>query len=167
MPLYECRCERCDLTFEVLAPLSTRMKARPCPECGRSSRRVISAAILGRGGTSRDGAAESAKLPRDDVTKLTLPPHQRLCWMDDRSASRLAAYRSGRGAEYDDVTAAREELQKKRAEPPAKAGHENHSHSPLADPAVFARRREAAARKVKVAESKQIKPPHSSPTPNS
>jgi hypothetical protein len=27
--------------------------------------------------------------------------------MDDRSASRLAAYRSGRGAEYDDVTAAR------------------------------------------------------------
>ena len=156
MPLYECRCERCDLTFEVLAPLSTRMKARPCPECGRSSRRVISAAILGRGGTSRDGAAESAKLPPDDVTKLTLPPRQRLCWMDDRSASRLAAYRSGRGAEYDDTVAARDELQKKRAEPPAKAGHENHSHSPLADPAVFARRREAAARKVKIAESKQI-----------
>jgi hypothetical protein len=63
------------------------------------------------------------------------------------------------------VTAAREELRKKRAEPPAKAGHESHSHSPLADPAVFARRREAAARKVKIAESKEIKP-HSAPAPN-
>jgi putative FmdB family regulatory protein len=155
MPLYECRCERCDLTFEVLAPLSTRTKARPCPECGRSSRRVISAATLARSGAHR--TAESAALSRDDVTRLTLPPHQRLCWMDDRSASRLAAYRSGRGAEYDDVTAAREELRKKQAEPPAKAGHESHSHSPLADPAVFARRREAAARKVKISESKQIR----------
>jgi hypothetical protein len=81
--------------------------------------------------------------------------------MDDRSASRLAAYRSGRGAEYDDTVAAREELRGKQGESPAKAGHESHSHSPLADPAVFARRHEAAARKVKVAESKQIRPPHS------
>ena len=165
MPLYECRCERCDLTFEVLAPLSTRTKARPCPECGRSSRRVISAAIVGLSGTRWDNAGESARLSQNDVTKLTLPPHERLCWMDDHSASRIAAYRRGRGAEYDDTVAAREELQKKRAEPPARAGHESHSHSPLADPAVFARRREAAARKVKVAESKEIKPPHSSPTP--
>ena len=166
MPLYECRCERCDLTFEVLAPLSTRTKARPCPECGRSSRRVISAAILGLGGTRRDNAGESARLSRNDVTKLTLPPHERLCWMDDHSASRIAAYRRGRGAEYDDTVAAREELRAKRAEPAAKAGHGNHSHSPLADPAVFARRRDAAARKTKIAESKQIKPPQSSPTPN-
>jgi putative FmdB family regulatory protein len=165
MPLYECRCERCDLTFEVLAPLSARTKARPCPECGRSSQRVLSAATLARGGSSRAGA--SGELARhSDVTKLTLPPHERLCWMDDHSASRIAAYRRGRGAEYDDTVAARDELQKKRAEPPAKAGHENHSHSPLADPAVFARRREAAARKVKIAESKQIKPPPSSPTSN-
>src|SRR5690348_11836498 len=160
MPLYECRCERCDLTFEVLAPLSARMKARPCPECGGSSQRVLSAATLARGGSSRSGAPrESAR--RSDVTKLTLPPHERLCWMDDHSASRIAAYRRGRGAEFDDTVAAREELQKKRAEPPAKAGHESHSHSPLADPAVFARRREAAARKVKIAESKEMRPARS------
>ena len=156
MPLYECRCERCDLTFEVLAPLSARTKARRCPECGHSSQRVLSAATLARGGPSRAGApGESAR--RGDVTKLTLPPHERLCWMDDHSASRIAAYRSGRGAEYDDTVAAREELQKKRAEPVAKTGHESHSLSPLADPAVFARRRDAAARKVKIAESKQIR----------
>jgi putative FmdB family regulatory protein len=161
MPLYECRCERCDLTFEVLAPLSTRTMARPCPECGGSSRRVISAAVLGLSRTSRDNAAESARLSRNDVTKLTLPPHERLCWMDDHSASRIAAYRRGRGAEFDDTVAAREELQKKRAEPPAKGGDESHSHSPLADPAVFARRREAAARKVKIAESKEMKPARS------
>lgn len=156
MPLYECHCGRCDLTFEVLAPLSARMSSHRCPECGGSSRRVLSAATLARGGSSRAGApGESGR--RSDVTKLTLPPHERLCWMDDHSASRIAAYRSGRGAEHDDVTAAREELRKKRAEPPAKADHESHSHSPLADPAVFARRREAAARKVKIAESKQIR----------
>lgn len=166
MPLYECRCERCDLTFEVLAPMSTRTKARPCPECGKSSRRVISAASLELRGTRQDSPAESAKLSQNDVTKLTLPPHERLCWMDDHSASRIAAYRRGRGAEFDDTVAAREELQKKRAEPPVKAGHESHSHSPLADPAVFARRREAAARKVKIAESKEIRPARPSATPN-
>jgi hypothetical protein len=77
--------------------------------------------------------------------------------MDDPSASRLAAYRRGRGAEYDDTVASREELQKKQAELPAKVGQERHSHSPLADSAVFARRRDAAARKAKITESKQIK----------
>jgi hypothetical protein len=60
----------------------------------------------------------------------------------------------------------REELEKKRAEPPAKAGHEGHSHSPLADPAVFARRREVAARKIKITESKQIRAACPSPTSN-
>jgi len=167
MPIYECHCERCDLTFEALAPLSTRMKARPCPGCGRSSRRVISAASLTRSAVIRSGASgESADLSRGDVTKLTLPPQARLCWMDDRSASRLAAYQRGRGAEYDDTVASREELRKKQTEPSAKIGHETHLHSPLADPAVFARRRDAAARKAKIAESNQIKQTHSSPKPN-
>jgi hypothetical protein len=65
--------------------------------------------------------------------------------MDDRSASRLAAYKHGRGAEYDDTMAARDEAKKKYGAA-EKQGSHAHGHSPLGDPAVLARRA-AAARK--------------------
>lgn len=97
-----------------------------------------------------------------DVTKLTVPPAARLCWMDDRSAARFAAYKHGRGAEYDDKVSADEELRKKRGTPPENLGSRSHKHSPLADPAVFARRK-AAARKTKAAESKELSGHRSSP----
>jgi putative FmdB family regulatory protein len=143
MPLYECRCERCELTFEVLAPLSSSgLKSRPCPDCGRAARRIISAVSF-----TVEGGARASSTP--DVTQLKVPPPARLCWMDDRSAARYAAYKHGRGAEYDDKNHAREEATKKRAEPtakPAAATHEHaHSHSLL-----------TAARKAKAAEAKQI-----------
>ncbi len=80
-----------------------------------------------------------------DVTELGVPSAARMCWMDDRSASRLAAYKHGRGAEYDDTMAARDEAKKKYGTA-AKPSSHRHGHSPLADPAVFARRA-AAARK--------------------
>jgi hypothetical protein len=77
--------------------------------------------------------------------------------MDDQSASRLAAYKAGRGAEYDDTTAARNEHASQRADgergqpaPPV------HSHSPLSDPVILANRREAA-QKEKVAKSAIIR----------
>ena len=154
MPLYECRCERCELTFEVLAPLSSSgMKSRPCPNCGRAARRIISAVAF-----TVEGGARSNSVP--DVTQLKVPPPARLCWMDDRSAARYAAYKHGRGAEYDDTTHAREEASKKRdlspQEPAAGAHPHAHSHSPLADPMVYAKRRDAAARKVKAADTKEI-----------
>ena len=78
--------------------------------------------------------------------------------MDDQSASRLAAYKLGRGAEYEDTVATRAEKAKERVEASAKPAHQehNHNHSPLSDPIVFKHRREAAARKAKVAESKKI-----------
>jgi hypothetical protein len=82
---------------------------------------------------------------KHDVTQLKVPSFARMCWMDDRSASRLAAYKHGRGAEYDDTMAAREEVKKKYGAA-AKPSAQPHGHSPLADPAVFARRA-AAARK--------------------
>ena len=146
MPLYECRCERCELTFEVLAPLSSSaMKSRPCLNCGRAARRIISAVAF-----TVEGGTRASSTP--DVTQYKVPPPARLCWMDDRSAARYAAYKHGRGAEYDDKTQAREEAKKKRDEPPSKsapaAHHHAHSHSPSAL---------AAARKAKAAESKPLK----------
>ncbi len=103
MPLYECRCERCELTFEVLAPLSSSgLKSRPCPQC---------------------------------VTQLKVPPPARLCWMDDRSAARYAAYKHGRGAEYDDKMHEREERGKKRGDPPAKTAASAHQHGHAHAPA--------------------------------
>ena len=142
MPLYECHCERCELTFEVLAPLSSSgMKSRPCPSCGRSARRVMSAVAF-----TVEGGMRASSVP--DVTQLKVPPPARLCWMDDRSAARYAAYKHGRGAEYDDKTKAREEAQKKRAEPPPKpaaASHPHaHAHSPLEKAVASARKRHAA-----------------------
>ncbi len=65
--------------------------------------------------------------------------------MDDRSASRLAAYKHGRGAEYDDTMAVRDEAKKKYGAG-EKPGSHARGHTPLADPAVLARRA-AAARK--------------------
>jgi putative FmdB family regulatory protein len=165
MPLYECRCEACDLTFEVLAPLSdSGMRSRRCPECGRRSRRVISTVSFA---VSKDGRMprERQDATRSDVTRLSVPLAARPCWMDDRSAARFAAYKHGRGAEYDDTVSAREELRKQRGLPPDNSpSHSHHSHqpSPLADPTVLAHRKEAA-RKTKIAASKEITGHRNSP----
>ncbi len=129
MPLYECRCERCELTFEVLAPLSSSgLKSRPCPQCGRAARRIISAVAFTVEGGTRAGAVP-------DVTQLKVPPPARLCWMDDRSAARYAAYKHGRGAEYDDKMHEREERGKKRGDPPAKTAASAHQHGHAHAPA--------------------------------
>ncbi len=144
MPLYEWRCGVCDLTFEALVVASTSKRSRPCPLCRRSSARVMSAARFHSGKTTPpiDARPTGAK---SDVTKLKVPSPARICWMDDRSASRLAAYKHGRGAEYDDTMATREEAKKKYGAAGQPSPHA-HGHSPLADPALLARRA-AAARK--------------------
>ena len=145
MPLYECRCERCELTFEVLAPLSSSvMKSRPCPNCGRAARRIISAVAF-----TVEGGTRASSTP--DVTQYKVPPPARLCWMDDRSAARYAAYKHGRGAEYDDKIHPREEAKKKRDEPPSKPAPAAHQHAHSHSAAL------AAARKAKAAESKPLK----------
>ncbi|HVC44461.1 MAG TPA: zinc ribbon domain-containing protein [Candidatus Binataceae bacterium] len=159
MPLYECRCEPCGVTFEVLVPLSAaRMRSRPCPQCARPARRIISAVSFMMGGGSPPPGAGRSDPSRRDVTSLKVPPSARLCWMDDKSASRFAAYKHGRGAEYDDTVAARAERSAQLGLPETKNQQHphGHDHSPLADPAVYARRRAAAARKLKAAESKEI-----------
>ena len=144
MPLYEWRCRACDLTFEALVAASASKRRRACPLCRRPSARVMSAARFhsGKAAPPLDAKPAGAK---SDVTRLGVPSPARICWMDDRSASRLAAYKHGRGAEYDDTMAAREEAKKKYgvAGKPSSRGH---GHSLLADPAVVARRA-AATRK--------------------
>jgi putative FmdB family regulatory protein len=150
MPLYECHCERCELTFEVLAPLSSSgMRSRPCPNCGHAARRIISAVAF-----TVEGGTRASSTP--DVTQLKVPPPARLCWMDDRSAARYAAYKHGRGAEYDDKLNARDETQKKRGEAPlatpgAAAHDHGHSHSHTA---IAAAVRKAKAAKAKAAASR-------------
>ena len=62
--------------------------------------------------------------------------------MDDRSAERFAAYKIGRGAEYDDKAAAREELRKQRGLP---AEAPDNSHSPVAQLLARKKAQEAAA----------------------
>jgi hypothetical protein len=63
--------------------------------------------------------------------------------MDDRSAERFAAYKLGRGAEYDDKSAAKEELRKQRGLPAPAAPDQ--SNSPVAQ--MVARKKAAQAKK--------------------
>ncbi len=157
MPLYECQCERCEFTFEVLAPISeAATKSHPCPECGRQARRIISWVSFGRGGKSTPEQPSISEPSRNDVTQLKVPAPMQICWMDKPSSARYAAHMHGRGAEYDETVAARTDRRKQRGETtdkPATASHQ-HSHSPLSDPAVFARRRKAASNAKKVSPPK-------------
>jgi putative FmdB family regulatory protein len=163
MPIYECSCEACGITFEILAPVSEADRKRPCPRCARLARRVVSAFAIGNASGPRESASASASAPspahsghshadhahhansrQGRPLRPTVPDFARLCWMDDRSAERFAAYKVGQGAEYDDKSAAREELRKKRGLPPAPPPDQ--SHSPVA--AMVARKKAQEAKKV-------------------
>jgi len=145
MPLYECHCRHCDYVFEALLPLKAAgARSHPCPECGRGARRLLSAVTLGRG-ARREAPRETAPSKGSDVTKLSVPPPAQICWMDKPSSARYAAYLNGRGAEYEETVAAKAEKRRKEGIPADKKPH-HHSHSPLADPGTYARRRAAAQR---------------------
>ena len=157
MPLYEYFCDSCLKSFEALIPLSASPQStHTCPICGAHSRRILSAVNFAMERRTPTVAQNRSRDGKPDVTSLRLPPAARLCWMDDKSAARLAAYKAGRGAEYDDMVAARKELASRHGDsesngpaPPA------HSHSPLSDPVILANRIKAA-QKEKVAESAAI-----------
>ncbi len=131
MPIFEWRCAACELTFEGLAAAADAGRTRACPECGRRAKRIMSAArfaVKGAADGARPGAA-AASAGANDVTKLQPPPWARMCWMDDRSAARFAAHKLGRGAEYDDTLAAREERREREGLPPEKPAAPAHSHA--------------------------------------
>jgi len=116
MPLYEWHCARCGLTFERLAGIDKRRSRRRCPTCGASAERAISNFAIAAGEASGDREIESVTRP----LAPPLPPSARFCWMNDQAAERFAAYRMGRGAEYDDRQALARELRDQRGYPAAK-----------------------------------------------
>jgi putative FmdB family regulatory protein len=103
MPIYEWRCSSGHL-FEVFTAAETSKRCRRCPSCGEKSARVISTFAIHKG-LAVATASEKAAARDADVTKLKLPSFARLCGMDDYCATRLAAHKVGRGAEFDDKMA--------------------------------------------------------------
>lgn len=158
MPLYEYFCSGCLKTFEALVALSASQRGdHTCPDCGERSRRILSAANFALQRRSPVVPQSHIRDGHPEVTSLRLPPAARLCWMDDQSAARLAAYGAGRGAEYDDTVAARREIGEQLGEPDkSEPAPPAHSHSPLSDPVVLANRRKAAQQE-KVAESTALR----------
>jgi putative FmdB family regulatory protein len=119
MPIYEWRCGGGHL-FEVLTATGASKSALQCPSCGAKSARVISTFAIRRGlGVAT--ASEKAAARDTDVTGLKPPSFARLCGMDDYSATRLAAYKVGRGTEFDDKMASRQEGLAALGKPPPKA----------------------------------------------
>jgi putative FmdB family regulatory protein len=162
MPIYECSCDACGITFEILARVSESNRKRRCPQCDRPAHRMVSAFAIGSARATADVAAANSATPAPTVrehahaghahhgnaqpghrSRPTVPDFARLCWMDDRSAERFAAYKLGRGAEYDDKSAAREDLRKKRGLPPTPAPGQ--SNSPVA--AMVARKKAEQTKK--------------------
>jgi putative FmdB family regulatory protein len=158
MPLYEYHCAGCRVSFEALVPLNaSKLEAHACPRCGGSSRRILSPVNFASAARTQRLPQSQVRGGKSDVTSLTLPPAARLCWMDDQSASRFAAYKAGRGAEYDDTVASRKEAALQHGENDnTRPSPASHSHPPLSDPLIFANRRKAA-QKEKVAESAAIR----------
>src|ERR1700731_497029 len=109
MPLYEWHCAGCDLTFEALAGLGARHRRRRCPECARPAPRVVSNFAIAAAGAAGNQEIDALTRP----LAPPLPPAARFCWMNDQAAERFAAYRTGRGTEYDDRQALAGELRQK------------------------------------------------------
>jgi putative FmdB family regulatory protein len=128
MPIYEWQCGG-GHSFEELAAASAANQRRRCPSCGGRSERVISTFAI-HGSAPIATASERAAARDVDVTSLKLPNAARLCGMDDFSATRLAAHKIGRGAEFDDKMATRKERQTARGLPSKKTatGKPKHSH---------------------------------------
>jgi putative FmdB family regulatory protein len=158
MPLYEYFCSACARSFEALIPLSaSKEPTQACPGCSLPAYRILSAVSIASVPRGRAEAQDGRADPVTDVTRLKLPPSARLCWMDDHAAARLAAYKAGRGAEYEDTVAVRKERAQEPGDSAGAQAQEHQSHSPLSDPTVFANRRRAA-QKEKAVESAAIRP---------
>ncbi len=115
MPLYESWCANCETIFERLAPVGAARNRLRCPRCGRRSPRIASAFAIAPGRDRPERSIVSKSNAFEAPPRI--PSFARLCGMDDKSAARLAAHKAGRGAEYDDQLAAREESRRKLGAP--------------------------------------------------
>ena len=127
MPIYEWQCSTGHI-FEKLARADSANKREACPSCGAKSERLVSTFAI-QAGMPIQTASERAAARDIDVTKVKLPNVARLCGMDDYSATRLAAHKLGRGAEFDDKMVARKERQAARGEAPKKAAARQTKHT--------------------------------------
>jgi putative FmdB family regulatory protein len=153
MPIYEWDCVACDFSFEALASVAEANAPRDCPECGQPAGRIISACIIGAGARSTSDAvhASAAAAPHagdgghghahQHGRRSPIPEPARLCWMDDKSAARFAAYKTGRGHEYDDKQATVAERRKQRGE----VEPVDNSYSPVKQILARKKAKEAAA----------------------
>jgi putative FmdB family regulatory protein len=76
MPIYEFRCDPCDVLFEEILPVGNRARKR-CPECRKPARRVISRSsfrLEGSGWYATDYKKPSGKSPGDVKTGETSSP---------------------------------------------------------------------------------------------
>jgi putative FmdB family regulatory protein len=131
MPIYEWRCADGGHVFEEIASISDSNRRKRCPSCGGRSDRLISTFAI-REVAPALSASQKQSIAGDDVTKLKLPNYARMCGMDDYSATRLAAHKLGRGAEFEDKMAARAQEKVSRGEPavkPKPPGKAKHSHA--------------------------------------
>jgi putative FmdB family regulatory protein len=166
MPIYEYCCEQCDEIFEALAAISAADAPRECPQCGLASPRIISACAIGAGAAATRAEPAAQSRPHGRTRRPTIPEYARPCWMDDRSAERFAAYKMGRGAEYDDKTAVREERRKQRGLPPAEAEPQGHSHSPVAEILARKKAQDAAQAESNTAKTGSAPANHADPRPS-
>jgi putative FmdB family regulatory protein len=131
MPIYEYYCLSCDLTFELLTSLSESTKKKPCPDCNHKAPRTVSAFAIASGGNGHHEGETPlvAKQPTDPRPLCMRYPQVPLsCHMDEPSLKRFVAHKQGRGAEYDDKTAAAAELRKKRGIPEPVVAAPSHGH---------------------------------------
>jgi len=156
MPIYEWNCVACGFSFEALASVTEANAPRACPECGEPAGRIISACIIGAAAPSNGAESLTAHAGGDGHhdghqhrRRSPIPEPARLCWMDDKSAERFAAYKTGRGHEYDDKQAAVAERRKQRGEVEPKPA--DNAYSPVKQMLARKKAEEAKEAAAKVA----------------
>lgn len=98
MPIYEWRCN-CGCEFEEIVSWRKADRERLCPRCGSPAARIPSTFAIGGSGLAPQVNVKKPRIPKT-------PAYARFCGMDDYSAARMTAYKTGQGTQFDDYHAA-------------------------------------------------------------